>query len=641
MFRAPRRETRVWGSPSGLSQYSHRGWAAGGGGRFHIVNEALPGFERPAAEQRVVPRPEGRLVSVQPDITSINRSFTYEVPTAWEEDGRADKVAVGSMVRVDFSGRRTAGWVTAVDVEHDPIVEVRPLAKWSSVGPPADVIELAEWAAWRWAGRVPHFLRVASPPKMVPMVRHAPPAAQVQIDEAYASTFGEGVTTVRTNPADTGLGLALAAAAKGRALILVPTIAWRRRLARQLRDGGVGVAEYDDQWERSASGAVTIGTRIAAFSPMPQVDSVLVLDEHDAAYKSERTPSWNARDVVIERARRAGAPCVLASPSPSLEGLRAADRSLVPTKAASRSAWPNVKVIDLRTQDTPGLLTESIVDVIRSDGPIAAILNRKGRARMLACATCDALAACETCGGSLAETDEGGLICHRDGTTRPKVCSECNGTHLKHLRPGISRLAEDLAVLAKREVIEVSADSAPADLTANGLFIGTEAILHRLEHARAIVFLDFDQELAMPRYRAAEDAFALLALAARLVGPRADGGRIFIQTRRPTDAVVQAAAQGDPGSVARAQRDVRQVFKQPPYGAWALVSGAGAPEFIENAENKLSGEGSGNPDGAVQIRKQDDRWRVSAATHDELLDLINSVERPADRIRIEVDPLDI
>ncbi len=572
---------------------------------------------------------------MQPDITSVSRSFTYEIPKAWEDDGRADQVAVGSMVRVDFSGRRTAGWVTAVDVPHDPSVEVRSLSKWSSVGPPAHVIDLAEWAAWRWAGRLAHFLRAASPPKMVPMVRHAPPPADVDVEEAYRSTFIEGVTTVRTNPTDTGLGLALAATAKGRALILVPTISWRRRLARQLRDAGVGVAEYDDQWERSASGAVTIGTRIAAFSPMPELDAVLVLDEHDSAYKSERTPSWNGRDVAVERARRSGAPCVLASPSPSLEGLRAGNRSLVPGKAASRAAWPHVKVINLRMQDTPGLLTESIVDVIRSPGPIACVLNRKGRARMLACAYCGALAACETCGGSLAETDAGGLICRRDSTTRPKVCSECNGTHMKHLRPGISRLAEDLAVLAKREVTEVSADSAGVDLSSNGLYIGTEAILHRMDKARAVVFLDFDQELAMPRYRAAEDAFALLALAARLTGPRANGGEIYIQTRRPDDVVVQAAAQGDPGSVATAQRDVRQVFQQPPYGAWALVSGPGAPEFIDDAQTR-SGVDSG-----VQFRRQDDRWRVSAATHDVLLDVLNATIRPAERIRIEVDPLDI
>ncbi len=605
------------------------------------MTDRLPGFETAGGAQFA--RPAGCLVEVQPDITSVGRSFTYEVPAAWEDDGRADKVGVGSMVRVDFSGRRTAGWVTAVDVPHDSSVDVRPLSKWSSVGPPADVIKLAEWAAWRWAGRLPHFLRAASPPKMVPIIRPRGDRdwwtrEYDRTIEPWALRIQDGVTSIREPGQGNDVSLAMWAASRGQGLVLVPTIKWRSRLARDLRQAGVPVAEYPDQWAQSASGALTIGTRSAAFAPIPAVDAVVVLDEHDSAYKSERTPSWNGRDVAIERARRVGAPCVLVSPAPSLEALRAADHSLVPSAAASRAAWPNITVVDLRTQDTPGLLTGSIVDVIRSEGPIAVILNRKGRARMLACATCNALAACETCGGSLAEADDGSLVCHRDNTTRPKVCGECNSTHMKHLRPGISRLAEDLAILAKREVIEVSADSAPADLASNGLFIGTEAILHRMERARAVVFLDFDQELAMPRYRAGEDAFGLLAIAARLVGPRINGGRIFIQTRRPNDVVVQAAVHGDPGSVATAQRDVRQVFQQPPYGAWALVSGAGAAEFIEEAEAVVAASGRNDE---VQFRRQDDRWRLSAPTHDDLLDVLNATERPAERIRIEVDPLDI
>ncbi len=569
---------------------------------------------------------------MQPDITSVRQSFTYEVPVAWEKDGRAANVRVGSLVRVDFGGRRTAGWVTAVDVPFDDTVEVRPLAKWSSFGPPQDVLDIASWAAVRWAGRVPHFLRAASPPRMVPLVRHAPPTATVSMPAGLAGTFVDGVTLVRTAPGDLGVDLAIAAAACGRALILVPTIAHRRLLARRLRDAGVAVAEYDDQWERSASGATTIGTRTAALAPMTDLDAVLVLDEHDSTYKEERTPAWNARDVVIERARRSGASCVLASPSPSLEGLHAADRTLVPERSAERNSWPLVDVVDLRVQDTPGLLTERIVDVIRGEGPVACILNRKGRARMLACATCSSLAACTECGGALREDDDGRLVCARDNTVRPMVCNECNGTHMKQLRLGISRMAEDLAALAKRPVVEVSAETPPRELSGNQLFIGTEALLHRMEAAKAVIFLDFDQELAVPRYRAAEDAFGLLALAARRVGPKASGGRVVIQTHRPDDVVVQAAVNGDPGRVATAQRDIRKVFRQPPYGAWALVSGAGAEAYISN----LGPHGTG-----LQINRLGDRWRVAAADHETLLRAINATDRPAERVRIEIDPLDL
>ena len=595
------------------------------------MTEPLPGFERPAAQQRVVSRPEGRLVAVQPDITAIEQSFTYEVPAKWAQDGTADRVEVGSMVRVDFGGRRTAGWVTEVDVDFDDSVEVRPLTKWSGYGPPKPVIELAEWAAYRWAGKISHFLRAASPNRMVPLIRHQPPIPAVDA-MGFDAAFQPGVSVVRTLPSETPAGLGLGAVSFGRALILVPTIVQRRALAQTLRKLGVGVAEYDDQWERSASGAVTVGTRTAAFAPMTDIDAVLVFDEHDSAYKEERAPSWNARDVAIERARRAGVPCVLASPTPSLEALSIADRVLAPERSVEREGWPRVDVVDMRIQDLPGLLTKSIVDVVRGPGPIACILNRKGRARMLACATCGSLAACTECGGALREDDDGRLSCQRDGTSRPMVCDDCNGTHMKQLRLGISKVAEDLEALAKRPVVEVSAETDQRDLTGDQLFVGTEALLHRIQHATAVIFLDFDQELSAPRIRASEDAFTLLALAARRLGEREAGGRLIIQTRRPDDVVVQAALHGDPARVAQDQRKVRTVFNQPPYGSWALVSGAGAEEFVESVRQT---------DAPPEIHRLGDRWRLSAPTHEPLLAAINAAELPAERLRVEVDPIDL
>ncbi len=592
------------------------------------MTDTLPGFERPTAQASVSPRPEGRVVRVRPDITSITRSFDYVVPTEWEADGRADKISVGSLVRIDFHGRRTAGWVTEVDVIPDPELTLRPLSKWSSVGPPPDVIDLASWAANRWAGRLAHFLRVASPPRMVQTVRDPVDTSQVVAAEAHLDAFSAPLTLVRTTPHDDGVGFALAAASLGRALILVPTIAQRQSMTRALRGAGLFVAEYNDQWERSAAGAVTVGTSTAAFAPMPVLDAVLVVDEHDPAYKQERTPTWNARDVAIERARRSDAPCVLTSPAPSLESLVVADRQLVPERSAERNSWPLVDLVDLRNQERPGLLTDALVPIIRGEGPIACILNRKGRARMLACATCSSLAACTECGAAVREDDNKRLICPRDGTVRPLVCAECGGTHLKQLRLGITRMAEDLAVLAKREVLEVSAETPQQHLSGDRLFVGTEALLHRIDHARFVVFMDFDQELAFPRVRAAEEAFALLALAARRLGPRADGGKLMIQTHRPDDVVVQAALHGDPARVARAQREVRTVFKQPPYGAWALISGPGADTFVDG----LSG---------IRKNKLGDRWRLSAPNHDTLLDAVNSGVRPPERTRIEIDPLDI
>ena len=98
--------------------------------------------------------------------------------------------------------------------------------------------------------------------------------------------------------------------------------------------------------------------------------------------------------------------------------------------------------------------------------------------------------------------------------------------------------------------------------------------------------------------------------------------------------VVQAAVHGDPSRVAEGQRDVRQLLQQPPYGAWALISGAGAEEFIGSLRERADESGA-------DIRSLGDRWRVSASGHAALLDALHRADRPADRLRVEVDPLGI
>ena len=97
----------------------------------------------------------------------------------------------------------------------------------------------------------------------------------------------------------------------------------------------------------------------------------------------------------------------------------------------------------------------------------------------------------------------------------------CGPTRPRIVRPGVARVREDLAALTGLEVAEVGRASSGARLRAlpdAPVLIGTEAVLHRAGSASMVVFPDFDHELLAPRYRAGEQALALLALASRLVG---------------------------------------------------------------------------------------------------------------------------
>jgi len=589
-------------------------------------------FEPPEAEPNKTAettRPEGRVVRVLPDVPAIDREFDYVVPAAWNDDGRSDRIAVGSMVRIDLAGRRVAAWVTELDVEPTDGVRYSELQKLSGVGPDQELLDLSKWAAWRWAGRRVPFLRAASPSRMVAGVPSTGPRARVPAGptDVFDDAFAPGVSVVRTPPSDDGVGLALAGCRLGDTLVIVADMARARRMAIALRRAGVTVALGPDEWATAAGGATVVGTRSAVWMPMPALAGVVVFDEHEESLQEERTPTWHARDVALERAQRRGVPAVLSSPTPSLEALRAG-RLLRPSRTAEREGWPVVDVLDRRDDDPvkAGPFAERLGERLAT-GRVICVLNRKGRSRLLACATCGELVRSEDGSSSMILIDD--RLETVDGTeSRPIVCAHCGSTSLKNLRAGVTRAREELEALVGEPVDEITA--ADDDPPTQRVTIGTEAVLHRVDRADVIVFLDLDQELLAPRQRAGEQALALLARAARLLGPRAAGGRLVLQTRQPEHEVVLAAMRADPSVVAVAERDRRQALGTPPYGAQVLVSGAGGAEFIASF---------GAP-AEVRIRGPvDDRWLLRADSHPPLLDALAATPRPSARLRVEVDPL--
>ena len=258
------------------------------------------------------------------------------------------------------------------------------------------------------------------------------------------------------------------------------------------------------------------------------------------------------------------------------------------------------------------------------------VLNAPGRARRLACRSCRALQRCERCQAAVAQTRDGLLRCARCGTERPVVCQVCGSSALVVLRPGVSGLREELEAAAGRPVVEITGESAEEAAGAPAaVFVGTEAVLHRVPRADVVAFLDIDDELLAPRFRADEQALVLLARAARLLGPRADGGRLLVQTRLPHHEVLDAVLHADPGRLSGPALARRRELGLPPARALAVLSGAGAEELA----------GALRLDPTVTVAgPADGRYLVRAADADALGTALAAAPRPSGRVRVEVDP---
>jgi primosomal protein N' (replication factor Y) len=564
---------------------------------------------------------------VIPDVTALDRVLDYSVPSKL-----AGLVVPGTIVRVPLHGRRVRGWVVGLVDRPETDRPLQPIAAFSGFGPSPELAELAKWAGWRWAGSRVTMLRTASPPRVV----GRPPRSPSQRSLPGMEASGPKPVAMRVPPGGDALPLVLEVAEKGGGLVLAPSLSDAAYLAACLRAAGCAVALLPDDWANAASAdCVAIGTRRAAWAPRPYLGGVIVLDEHDESYQEERTPTWNARDVVIERAARSGGSCTLVSPCPSLEALARAEL-VIPSRSDERDGWPVVDVAD-RRREPPGLglYSERLVAVARQTDRserVVCVLNRKGRARLLACAACGEIARCENCFAAVGSTAPGrrDLACWRCGTIRPWVCASCGSADLKVLRTGVSRAREELQLLLGRDVAEITVDTPAGPPPSASVIVGTEAVLHRVARAQVVAFLDFDQELLAPRYRAAERAFALLARAARILGGRSRDGRLLVQTRLPQHEVIDAAVHADPGRLAVVELARRSALRLPPEWALATVSGDGATEVANRLESAPGIDVSGPASG---------QWLLRAPDHETLCDALAALPRQKARTRLSVDPL--
>lgn len=571
------------------------------------------------------------VVEVVPDVTGLDRTFDYFVPEDLESS-----IDFGSRVRVDLNGRRVAGWVIAIERRPLGDTTLKPILKCSGIGPDRDVVELCRWAARRWCvSRLRPFLVTASPHTIV---TRAAPRRRTQVNAspmspAATELLGAGGGVLRLPPSTDHMPAVLSAAHRGPTLVVCATVDASKVMAARLKRAGLSVALVPQDWAAARGGVdVVIGARSAAFAPCPDLAAAVILDEHEESLQEERMPTWHARDVLDERCRRAGAPILLVSASPSVVGSQGR-RLVAPPLERERAGWSIVDVVD-RSGDPiwdRSLVSSELIEVLRDESlRVLCIANTKGMARLLACRKCGSLMRCESCSATMVETEDGRLECSVCHVSRPKVCGTCSSTTISRLRPGVARLREELEKAANRSVAKIESGDVVVDEAAHDVYIGTTVSLSMLHRIDVVAFIDFDRELLAPRFQAYEQAMALLIKASRLVGPRSRKGRILLQTSLADNDVVRAAVEGNIALLAESETARRKLLTLPPFSVIAQVEGPGLDTCLEQL----------SANAGMSISRLGDRALIRARDHLALSDAWFAL--PADNrstVRIEVDPM--
>ncbi|MBS5836045.1 primosomal protein N' [Neisseria mucosa] len=364
---------------------------------------------------------------------------------------------------------------------------------------------------------------------------------------------------------------------------------------------------------------LVIGTRLAVFTPLPDVGLIVVDEEHDGSFKQDNELRYHARDLAVWRAKQSGCPVVLGSATPSLESWHKAQsgayRLLQLTERAHAAArLPQVDILNVGRLKLDNGFSPQALQLLKQNfeagGMSLVYLNRRGFAPALFCGDCGHTFGCPNCSAKMVLHQRARqLRCHHCDHREPIPfkCPDCGNQDLTAVGHGTQRVEETLrAFLPKAIVVRVDRDSTAhkndwADLYRRiadneiDILVGTQMLAKGHDFARLnlVIVLNADGSLYSADFRAPERLFAELMQVSGRAGRADKPGKVLIQTQLPEHPVFAAVKAQDYTVFAENELNERQMFAMPPFGFQTAVRAdaprvADAMEFLNAAKETLA-----------------------------------------------------
>ncbi|MBF1285194.1 primosomal protein N' [Neisseria sicca] len=364
---------------------------------------------------------------------------------------------------------------------------------------------------------------------------------------------------------------------------------------------------------------LVIGTRLAVFTPLPDVGLIVVDEEHDGSFKQDNELRYHARDLAVWRAKQSGCPVVLGSATPSLESWHKAQSGAyhllqLTERAHTAAQLPQVDILNVGRLKLDNGFSPQALQLLKQNfeagGMSLVYLNRRGFAPALFCGDCGHTFGCPNCSAKMVLHQRARqLRCHHCDHREPIPfkCPDCGNQDLTAVGHGTQRVEETLrAFLPKAAVVRVDRDSTAhkndwADLYRRiadneiDILVGTQMLAKGHDFARLnlVIVLNADGSLYSADFRAPERLFAELMQVSGRAGRADKPGKVLIQTELPEHPVFAAVKAQDYAVFAENELNERQMFAMPPFGFQTAVRAdaprvADAMEFLNAAKETLA-----------------------------------------------------
>lgn len=410
------------------------------------------------------------------------------------------------------------------------------------------------------------------------------------------------------------------------AIMLVPEISLTPQTVDRFRSRfGDGVAvlhsrlspgERFDEWRRIHSGRVrvVVGARSAVFAPFSKLGLVVIDEEHESSYRSDKSPRYHVAEVARWRCRYNGGVLLLGSATPGLETWHAAQQGefsiLNLDQRINGKPLPRVEIVDMREELAQGnrsmfsgTLYQRMKECYLSEKQMILFLNRRGYSTFVNCRACGAVLTCQNCDVSMTyHKSDSSVHCHYCDAQKPipKVCPQCGEAALKHFGVGTEQVEEQVKKLFPGiRVTRMDYDTTrkkDAHLTlltefserCSDVLIGTQMIAKGLDFpgVTLVGVVAADASLHVPDFRSAERTFQLLTQVAGRAGRDRDAGLVVVQTYSPEHPSIRYSAQHDYDSFYCYEIESRAQSEFPPFADFVrfLFSGEIEGQVSEQCE---------------------------------------------------------
>ncbi len=464
-------------------------------------------------------------------------SYTYEVPKTLEKE-----ISVGQLVEVPFGKRNPAGIVLSTSTEiPNSKFEIRNVKKISKIILPQPLLlpyqlDLAKWMADFYLAPMVNCLNAILP--------------DLPRKSLIANSSSGKTKTINDNRLTIN-----------QSLILVPSL---NRIPETLAKfpkaknyvvyhNELKTSEKFAAWTKILSGEVDyiFGSRSAIFTPCPNLKEIIIYDEHDGAYKDERSPYYDTLTVAQKISGLTKAQIKIVDPSPKITTYHQLKNHI-----KIQSFSQKTKIVSMTNQHLGGNhspISEEVFNYLEQTKNALLFLNKKKESGHLFCKSCKNSQYLE------AQTTS---------------CPACQSPDIFWNVLNIQALATEVKKTLPRFSVNTVSDNnklPSTDIKQPAIDIATAQIFYTplAKKYDLIAHIQTDSLLSHLDFTSSQNLYTQITMLKKLL---AANGRLFLQTYNEENPAINFASTEDYESFYKEELAQRKLLSYPPHSLLVKLS---------------------------------------------------------------------